>query len=335
MECKFPPAEIPAHAVMTKLKGTTSKQVHSHVEGLLSKEGLLTLLLVTSSEGLLVTPSEGLLVTTSAWRRQKSSLMSLLLLCSDVELGDAMTAFFRVVSEVMLAASVAMSPPIVGCKRRKTKIGSHSDHAKTSLNSRTVAESVHPVERAIGTRCSNHQPNAVNDALIQCLDTAGVVDPGVERPTDHTRESCVNVLVILNNDIPVEVVDVVAFGRNMQVLELKLGNSIVGPRATEGEDFWMSPKIYTRRKGNAQNERGGATLSSSDGGGSAAPERSPDERAAVVVGRVNRSDFAGSGIMRHKMTLDAGGIGVAVTNICNWSVIILERFERLVPRLND
>ncbi len=115
-----------------------------------------------------------------------------------------------------------------------------------------MAESVHPIERTIDTRCSNHQPNAVNDALIHCLEAAGVVDPGVERPTDHTRESRVDVIVILNNDIPVEVVDVVALGGNMQVLELQLGHSIVGPRATEGEDFWTSPKKYSRRKGNAR-----------------------------------------------------------------------------------
>ena len=141
MECKFPPAEIPAHAVMTKLKGTTSRQVHSHVEGILNKEGLLKLVtesLLVATEGLLV-GTECLLVAlpSSAWRRQKLSLMSLRLLCSDVEHGEAQTAFFRVESEVMLAASAAMSPPIVGCKRQKTKIGSHTDHAKSSLNSRT------------------------------------------------------------------------------------------------------------------------------------------------------------------------------------------------------
>jgi hypothetical protein len=78
MERKFPPAEIPAHAVMTKLKGTTSRQVHSHVEGILNKEGLLKLVtesLLVATEGLLVgtecllvasttsvTSSEGLLV---------------------------------------------------------------------------------------------------------------------------------------------------------------------------------------------------------------------------------------------------------------------------------
>jgi len=162
---------------MTKLKGTTSRQVHSHVEGILNKEGLLKLVTesllvategllvgtecllvasttsVTSSEGLLKLVTESLLVATegllvgtecllvalpsSAWRRQKLSLMSLRLLCSDVEHGEAQTAFFRVESEVMLAASAAMSPPIVGCKRQKTKIGSHTDHAKSSLNSRT------------------------------------------------------------------------------------------------------------------------------------------------------------------------------------------------------
>ena len=111
-----------------------------------------------------------------------------------------------------------------------------------------MAESEHPIERTIDTRCSNHQPNAVNDALIHRLEAAGVVNPGVERPTDHTRESRVDVIVILNNDIPVEVVDVVALGGNMQVLELQLGHSIVGPRATEGEDFWTSPKKLREEK---------------------------------------------------------------------------------------
>jgi hypothetical protein len=73
MERKFPPAEIPAHAVMTKLKGTTSRQVHSHVEGILNKEGLLKLVtesLLVATEGLLVgtecllVATEGLLVGT-------------------------------------------------------------------------------------------------------------------------------------------------------------------------------------------------------------------------------------------------------------------------------
>jgi hypothetical protein len=32
----------------------------------------------------------------------------------------------------------------------------------------------------------------------------------------------------------VEIMDVVALGGNMKVLELQLGHSIVGPRATEG-----------------------------------------------------------------------------------------------------